>query len=229
MLRKCSMILLVLSLLLASVSFAKTVKVPIKNLPVAGGSFDVTNNLKVAPNSDRFTLPSSLDSVGTLYQAGTTYYDYQHNGTAGHMVSVDSLGYVHVVWMNGLNSGLSTRHAYYNVWDPSSQSFILTGGGQINSSVKAGYACSTVLPNGFCFPAFHEVLSSDPNPHTSSSIDFLPQSGAFTSFQPSYLYENNSSLALIWPKIDHDRNGKLHVVATESPASGVAGDPKELL
>ena len=52
---------------------------------------------------------------GTVRTCGTTWYDFQHNGTAGKMVAVDDQGFVHMVWMKGLqadyvlelNSGVS--------------------------------------------------------------------------------------------------------------------------
>ncbi len=69
----------------------------------------------------RAPAQSSLDLIGTQYEAGTTWYDYQHNGTAGKMIGVDDLGFVHVVWMNGLDEAAASRHVFYNCWDPTTQ------------------------------------------------------------------------------------------------------------
>ncbi len=219
MLRKSVLFLAVVSLLLAGSVLANIGKVPIRNLPVVGGASEPLNT-KIGVESDNLP-PSTLDSVGVGYVAGTTYYDYQHNGTAGHMVTVDSLGYVHVVWMNALAATLSPRHVYYNVWDPSSQAFNIPGGGQVNSSNRAGYTCAAVKGNGFCFPNFHEIAPDDAGNHAASAIDFLPQSGAFTTFKPTYVYENNAAVEYIWPKIAIDRHDKLHMIAAEASGTGV--------
>lgn len=58
------------------------------------------------------------DLVGFADTMGTTWYDTQSNGTAGKAIAVDNEGYVHCVWMKGFQSGSTTRHVMYNVWDP---------------------------------------------------------------------------------------------------------------
>ena len=56
-------------------------------MPIVGGSND---DLGVVPYVTTRPHFSTLDSIGVAYVAGETYYDYQHNGSSGHMVSVDS-------------------------------------------------------------------------------------------------------------------------------------------
>ncbi|MCB9358229.1 MAG: T9SS type A sorting domain-containing protein [Calditrichaeota bacterium] len=166
------------------------------------------------------------DPVGVIYQAGTTWYDYQHNGSSGKMVDVDDLGFVHVTWTNGLNSTSSSRHVYYNVWDPSTEAFTISNG-QVNSASRGGYVCGQVLPGGFFFPAFHqEILAGQP--HAASSIDLIERAGAYTTFEIPYIYEGNQAMQVIWPKIAIALDSTLHVVSTESPLSNQAGDPQSI-
>lgn len=152
----------------------------------------------------------SLDLTGTAYEAGTTWYDYQHNGTVGRMIDVDELGFVHVVWMNGLNESLSQRHVYYNVWDPVTESFLIgEGGGLVDAATRAGYVTQVVTEDGFCFPAFHQFLPTGQF-RTVLAFDFLPRAGAFTSFMPTV-----GDLGDVgWAKIGMSGNGDLHVVST---------------
>ena len=85
--------------------------------PVAGNVTEVNHTQTVqtrTPDASR-----SLDVIGEQFLAGTTYYDYQHNGTAGKMIGVDELGFVHVTWMNALDQTFTQRDAFYNCWDPS--------------------------------------------------------------------------------------------------------------
>lgn len=165
--------------------------------------------------------------VGTAYAGGTTWYDFQHNGTTGKMIDVDAEGFVHITWTNGLNSSSSERHVYYNVWDPGTQSFTINNG-QADGSTRAGYVTGVSLDNGFFFPGFHEELTTGGTAHSASSIDLIARAGAYTAFEPGYLEENGAEMEIIWPKIAEDRHGKLHMVSTENPASGAAGDPQRI-
>jgi hypothetical protein len=207
--------------MMAGVASASSVKVPIKNLPVRGGSSDPVISVSSVdlPPLDR----GSLDSVGVGYVAGTTWYDQQHNGTAGKMIGVDGDGYVHIVWMNGLESDQDPRHVFYNVWDPSTEEFTYPSGIQINASQNGGYICQVTQGDGFCFPAFHEIVSP-PNAHSAAAIDFMPRSGYYTTSQPIPV----GGLEIIWPKVAQDIDNYLHVVSTENPASGEAGDPQKI-
>ena len=95
---------------------------------------------------DDYTPNSRVDTIGF------TYYDYQQNGTFGKQVAVDHEGYVHFVWTNALNSTASSRHIYYNVWDPSANDFTVNGGTQVDASQKAGFVNVDVNRDGFAFP-----------------------------------------------------------------------------
>jgi hypothetical protein len=167
----------------------------------------------------------TLDTIGTVYPAGNTYYDQQHNGTPGKMIGVDELGFVHVVWMRGLDpdNDHGQRRVYYNVWDPDSRVFAFPAVGAptgtlVDASTRAGYACLALLPNGWVFPAFHEIKPDDPNaPHASAAMDFAPTYGIFDAERPAFLYENSQSMELIWPKIAVGRDSTIHMVSMESP------------
>src|SRR5262245_19608686 len=50
------------------------------------------------------------------YRIGSTYYDYQHNGSTGRQVDQSILGGAHVVqatWMNGTQASLSLGRTVY--------------------------------------------------------------------------------------------------------------------
>ncbi|MCK4271992.1 hypothetical protein KAX22_05050, partial [bacterium] len=61
------------------------------------------------------------DPLGETFLLGTTWYDYQHNGTISKMVALASSGSggVHFCWMNALELNAVNRHVYYNYFDPS--------------------------------------------------------------------------------------------------------------
>jgi hypothetical protein len=227
--RRGNWIVAVLALATAAAAMGPTEKVRMQNWRVWGGSHDPAVWATVAP--EQLHMPrGTLDSIGTVYEAGNTYYDQQHNGTAGKMIGVDESGFVHVVWMKGLTSDNNgARHVYYNIWDPSSATWGFNSGGVpsgvvIDAAQRAGYICLALLPNGWVFPGFHMVMANDPNAHSGAAIDLMPGTGIFNTTRPAYLYENGESLELIWPKIAVGRDSVIHMVSCENPASGVAGD-----
>ncbi len=179
--------------------------------PVATTGFESVSAASVqrlpgSPLDDEGGTPNSTYAI-----VGTTWYDYQTNGTNGKQIAVDPTGKVHVAWTNGEQDGSAERHIYYNVWDPELGSFLFNGGVRVDAGSRAGFTNMAAGTNGFGFPAFHEVAIS--LPHATASIDFLPTSGAFTGFEVPY---PAGEPQIIWPHIDMDINGKIHMVATES-------------
>jgi len=188
-------------------------------LPVFGTSNDPNITVPAAPL--RPTSQHLDDYVGTIDTAGTTWYDYQHNGTAGKMIGVDDFGMISVVWMNGLNAQQNPRYVYYNVWDPSTSDFMYGDIGiRIDASVRAGYISQTTTDDGFCFPAFHQQTTAAEF-HACSAIDYCAYCEAFTVVEPAWCYGPND-IEINWPKIDMDINGVLHMVSTEYVADAGA-------
>ncbi|MBU1636851.1 T9SS type A sorting domain-containing protein [bacterium] len=170
-----------------------------------------------APRSMNFTLDEGTPG-SVYYTVGTTYYDNQHNGTAGKQLAVDQGGFVHHVWTKGLEAGSATRHVYYRCWEPSSGEFIQGDETQIDASNRAGFVTVAARPDGFAFPAFHQILVPGGDPHAAVAIDFLPRSGAYLSSQIPLL---PNEAMVIWPKIDIDIEGNVHTVSTESEGDGL--------
>jgi len=145
------------------------------------------------------------------------------------MIRADETGWVHLVWMNALDANFQERHVFYNQWNPSTNQFQNVEGMQINSSQRAGYICQALRSDGYSFPAFHSRTSPiQIFGHSAVAIDFLPQSGAFTTTEPDRVPEGGDELELDWPKIDIDINGDLHMVSTEQPLTNQLGDPQRI-
>ncbi len=224
------LILILVSVVTISLLWAAPEKVTVKkkmyNLPVRGTTHDPEINAPAVPSK-----PSRLsldDYVGTLDTAGTTWYDYQHNGTTGKMISIDDFAMVSVVWMNGLNAQSNPRYVYYNAWDPMQNAFMYSDLGiRIDASSRAGYICQATLPDGFCFPAFHEITTGD-NFHSSAAIDYCAYCEAFTVVEPAWCYSGGGNeVEIMWPKIDIDINGVLHMLSSEDPNAEV-GTPQRI-
>jgi len=222
--RRGNWIVAVVVLATAVAAVAQTEKAEMKMWRALGGANDPVISAPVAPEQTHWSR-GTLDSIGTVYQAGLTYYDQQHNGTAGKMIGVDELGFVHVVWMKGFttdNNGM--RRVYYNLWDPTSNAFSNEDGSPVDHAQRAGYTCLSLLPNSWVFPACHVIEPDDPGQvHAAAGIDLLPGQGIMNTTRPAFLYELGESLELIWPKIAVGRDSTIHMVSSESPRDTTRG------
>lgn len=170
------------------------------------------------------------EPVGEVFLFGTSWYDIQHNGTCGRQLQVDSDGYVHLVWMNGLNTGASLRHIYYQLMDPMDQLVFTVPvlGIQIDQSPRAGYTVMELHSDNRAMPLFHQTSSTSANAHSALAFDYFPRVGAFQAVELPWVYEGHNDLEVIWPRMDKDIDDRYHIVSTENPLSGIAGDPQRI-
>lgn len=219
-------------LLCVSVVFAVTHKVsPLVNhnifTPVIQGDESIVAD---AVGDRLLPPPPMIDTVGQVFRAGRTWYEGQHNGTIGRMLEIDTAtGQVHMVYMRGIDSGATNRHIFYNLFDPTTNTFLFGAFGQrvppstVSRSgfTSMGFYAASAIP----FPSFHET-----NPRsttTSSNVYFDIESGigAFVADAPlSLITSAGTPVPAIWPRIVVGRNGAVHVVTSEN--SPAAGDPQ---
>ncbi len=168
---------------------------------------------------------SSAQYIGEVDTVGTTWYDYQHNGSCGRMIRVDSQHNIHVVWMNGLNS--MGRHVYYNMRDTNSWRFGDVGV-PVESSLRGGYACLALDSHDYPYPAFH-VMTSETNPDAEAACarDSYYGAGDFDYWECPFIY-CPERLELLWPKIAIDIHDRIHLINTENPSNGQWGDPMRI-
>jgi len=198
---------------------------PAVNYPVLTGDEVVDAPVKYPPYPEL----GARDIIGDTMTLGTSWYDIQHNGTIGRMLAMDESGGMHFVWMNGLTYGATSRHIYYNYVDPSGNQGWPYIGTAVENSIKAGYTTMDVDFGGLAFAAFHEqVVGTSANYHTAAGADFFPHTGAFMVTEPDWLYISGLEQEVIWPKCMFDSNQRFHIVSTENPLSGVAGDPQRV-
>ena len=110
-------------------------------------------------NADMATIgliPTNSPGV----QAGTTTYDYQHNGTMGRQIALDpSNNLVHFVWMAQNNFKIpGDRGIKYQGYDAPNQDWCVTTGGKIVNRDYSGYTSCADLPDG------RQVFACHPKP-----------------------------------------------------------------
>jgi hypothetical protein len=195
-------------------------KVRIQNLPLITGN-EQLGSVSAARETGPWS-PPSCDYIGEIDTVGFTWYDYQHNGTCGRMIRIDPMGNIHVAWMNALDQGLVSRHIYYNMMDATGWVWPNVGIA-VESATRGGYTSLGVTSDGYPLPCFHVVTTTTLG-HSAVAVDLFPGTGAFQFGEAPYV----DNLEVIWPKIDVDIQDRFHVISTENPASGVAGDPQRV-
>jgi hypothetical protein len=158
-------------------------------------------------------------------QIGTTWYDFQQNGSMGRMISVTNQGYRHFSWMyvNGVYPG-NPRYVYVNGED-SLGSYIgqrSADGGTTN----AGYCNQTHLQDGASILIYHRTAGS-PIWYTSITSGNSLGSNLFDRHWdiPDYITSAPSGQRGMWPQaeVKHDTaTGRdyIHVVMTEGNTAG---------
>lgn len=232
---KKGLLLLLISILSAGMvmAYAPSKAASVKSRPMTPEKIIGPNSPLPAPDGmgpGAYPPLNTDDPIGDLFQFGTTWYDIQHNGTCGRQLMVDNEGYVHLAWMNGLNNGASQRHIYYQLMDPM-ENLMFTGtvaGIQVDQASRGGYTVMELSDDNRGMPCFHQVLGSNANAHTALAFDYFPRVGAFQANDLPWVYEGATDVEVIWPRMDKDIQGRFHIVSTENPASGVAGDPQRI-
>jgi hypothetical protein len=179
--------------------------------PVSQSLSDVSSPNRVVPENPVTPSRHHLDEVlGFADTMGTTYYDWQHNGTDGKMLDVDAQGYVHLTWTKAFDPSYTQRYVYYNVWDSYGQEFLYGGIGiRIDASTRAGFVTAVANDLGFCFPTFHQIPSATAA-HSAGAIDYAAYADAFTTSEIPYLYEGGDAREIIFPHVAMDIHGDLH-------------------
>ncbi len=138
---------------------AASPRAPLTNYPFSTGCESVDAPVVYPPYLDPIVLDEE-DLAGDTVTIGTTWWESQANGTIPQQIVRDSLGYIHVAWMNGLNSGASNRHVYYNAHNPAEpyNSWLWTNvGTQVDNFYRAGYPGCDTRFGGRAFPSCHIV------------------------------------------------------------------------
>jgi len=176
------------------------------------------------PNSELPAIPGGIPytesaeykdaPLGPTYTLGTTWYDYQHNGSIDKMIHLNADGGVHFCWMNGLQAQATDRHIYYNYFNPTTGALGWPDVGyQVDQGDRAGYTTLTAFSSGEAVVAYHatDVPSGDFN--SEMAYDFLPGFGAFQLTDVDNLAGWNET---IWPHVTVCSQDFIHVMSCEN-------------
>lgn len=187
------------------------------------GSFSVVG---VPYRTDCTDIDPQVGSVVRHDQVGSTWYDFQKNGSMGRMISITGSGYRHFSWTHtaGAYPG-NPRHVDANCFDPSGGGSYL---GQVHADSinNAGYSNQTHLTNGISVTVEHRTAGT-PAWNSTLTMDDGVCSGSFARHWdiPDYIVGAPSGQPGFWPKIEAlydvgEAKDYIHVVMTEGNTAG---------
>lgn len=183
------------------------------------------NSQLVAPQSlDKLNNPN-LITQSPGFQVGTSYCDYQTNGSSGNRITVTPLGEVLFDWMNGVDDNTAAGRYIYagqqNLVNPADS---LTARETYLGWPGGGYcqiAYLNVAGNNKAIAAYHRTLATSHQWYTliakdTSAASSGPNRGKFMEIDVPNDQTTAPAYRMIWPYITVDRNQRIHLTATES-------------
>lgn len=143
---------------------------------------------------------------------GYTWYDWVNYGSQTKTIALDNFGNAHMVWTNGLNSGSTQRHVYYNFYNPVSSTLLSQEGIlALNTATKSGFACMDLMSDGRAVVCAHGNVSQSVFYGYPSivGIDFGVGIGAF--YPVSYVPSPVECDSCIWPHMATDIFDNIYV------------------
>ena len=169
---------------------------------------------KGVPLSPGFTT----DSPGTI--VGTTWYDYQTNGSTGNRIAVDGYSGIHISWMNSQDDDLFyPRLVYYNYRNSNGEWLNAAEGTPVSNISQSGYTTLDNFSNSIPGVIFHYKDVPLPDSLMWLAIDSTLGGGHFNVLDlPDTVQGHNS---LLWPYITIDNSDNIHYVVSERHDTGV--------
>jgi hypothetical protein len=178
---------------------------------------------KTAPHADRIiTGNEPLPNVAVIpwspnaatqspgIVVGTTYFDYQTNGSSGNRVAVGSDGSVFFTWTKGLNWE-RPRKVYFNRIDEFGEWYSNGVGDNVFNDSVTGYCQAAMAYGNRGVIACH----AGANIFSQIAIDSDPPGfGIFNIYNAPDLVSGNRRT--IWPYVAVDRNNLVHLVMSEN-------------
>jgi len=152
------------------------------------------------------------DPIGEVFLMGTTWYDYQHNGSCSKQITLDGQGAVQIAWMNGLNSGASQRHIWYNYFASGAPGS--AAGWQVDNYYKTGYTTLDVNSSNISAVFYHGMNSA-----TDSTKGVLGRNTSYlaSTFNNTIVPSPTPLRGLTWPHGVVDHQGNIHMVLQTNP------------
>ncbi|MFH1335056.1 MAG: hypothetical protein ABII96_00925 [Candidatus Zixiibacteriota bacterium] len=199
---------------------------PENNIPPRPPSKYPVNGIKYSGNCTDIAPEWGIEIEHS--QIGTTWYDFQQNGSMGRMISVTSGGYRHGSWMYtniAYTGGAGTRMVKGNC-EPVAGGWI--GASTVHDRGNAGYCNQTNLSDGTPIVIYHSPAATPtPTWYCAITADDEPCGSFWTRHWdiPDYITNSPSGQPGMWSRaeVGYDTaTGRdyIHVVMTEGNTAG---------
>ena len=149
---------------------------------------------------------------------GSTFYDYQTNGSTGNRVAACDDGSFVFCWMNlpGWPAPTYPRHVYFNCLSPTGDWYSQGIGGSVSTQAGCGYTNLDVIYGNRAAIGYH-LYGASPYVIQANDID-PPCLGFFDYYDPPdeiFPQNQDNPGRMYWPYITVDRNDNIHVAMSE--------------
>jgi hypothetical protein len=185
-----------------------------KTAPMVNHKLMTGNEELPLDNAIPYTPGFSTDSPG--YILGTTYYDYQSNGSSGNRIVICPDNSKYAAWMRGFGWPYppALRHVYYNWADPDTFTWQHSAGSQVSENTNSGYTNIDIIDGNHGVIAYHK----DDDVYVAIEGDPIGYGQWHRYTVPNRVYPQSTPSPGIcaWPYIAVDSHDYIHVVTSEN-------------
>ena len=192
-------------MIVSAVSLAKSVDKSRFNQPSQRVDVDV---FEMNPADQMPVIPYTGVDDPSMF--GTTYYDFSNYGSLSKMIARDSMEGIQLVWTNGYDAAVASRHVHYNYLSALGWGF--NNGSPVWALQRSGFDNMDIAGDGRAVVCCHSTIGTET--FTTVGIDFLYEIGAFTPIT----VQNPAGLTqCYWPHAAMDINDKCYVIGRVHP------------
>lgn len=187
-------------LILAMVCFstAQSLDRSLMPIPVASDGRNINEQQVVVYDGQ----PATTNSPGEII--GTTFWEYQTNGSTGNRIAIDSEGGLHIAWTKGTAAGGRPRYVYYQFHEENTGLWL--GETEMDPRNGTGFVTLDLLADGCAIAGYHWW----DNPAGTNPVLARDDSRGSGNFEN---YDLSPTVEYAWPYIARDTNGRIHMIS----------------
>ncbi|RKX20054.1 MAG: hypothetical protein DRP26_02370 [Candidatus Zixiibacteriota bacterium] len=206
-------------IIIAVLSTASLEAEVIKSMPMQNHM--ILTGAETYPHASGYPLNPGVITQSPGIIIGTTWYDYQTNGSTGNRIALTDSNTIYVSWMNAYAWPTPPRHVFHNYRDAN-------GNWNFDMGLKVDERPDNSASAGYTTLDIYQGYRGAIDYHYSTATSYITRLAVDNADYPGwgYFQRYNVYVGAIWPYIAIDRNNRIHIVITE-PADN-AEDPHQV-
>jgi hypothetical protein len=213
--RKIFSYIVIATVLLTANLKAETIKsMPMQNHKILTGA-------ETYPHASGYPLNPGVVTQSPGIMVGTTWYDYQTNGSTGNRIALTDSNTIYVSWMNAYTFPPPPRHVFHNYRDAN-------GNWNFDMGLKVDERPDNTASAGYTTLDIYQGYRGAIDYHYSTATTYVTRLAVDAADYPGYGYFERFNIPnlfggveFIWPYITVDRNDRIHILMNEPVAAGV--------